>query len=368
MTRNQFYKILFLLTYWLAAVIFYIFLEMAIEGYTASFYNFDYYNYNFARVLVIAISVTIVGASALAGFEVLFFNKVLRRKPLGIVLILKTVVYLFIIFFFTSLATMISLSFILDKPLYHNNVMNKFLFYLTSAKFLARMIYWGFAVMSALFVLHISEKLGHGVLINYLLGRYYNPKEENRIFMFLDLISSTAYAERLGHKRYSRLIQDCYYDLTDVVLKYDAQVYQYVGDEVVFTWEKERGLLNNHCVKAFFEFEHIIKAKENYYKEKYGFVPEFKAGLNCGLVTVAEVGEMKKELAYHGDAINVAARIRSACSDFNKNVLVSADLLSLLKEIDNEFIIEFMGVCQLKGKKNTVGVLSVEEKKSTLFN
>lgn len=30
----------------------------------------------------------------------------------------------------------------------------------------------------------------------------------------------------------------------------------------------------------------------------YGVVPEFKAGLNLGLVTVAEVGEIKKELAY----------------------------------------------------------------------
>ena len=28
-------------------------------------------------------------------------------------------------------------------------------------------------------------------------------------------------------------------------------------------------------------------------------VPEFKAGLSSGYVTVAEVGELKKELAYH---------------------------------------------------------------------
>ena len=90
--------------------------------------------------------------------------------------------------------------------------------------------------------------------------------------------------------------------------------------------------------------------------------------MNYGLVTVTEVGEMKKELAYHGDTINIAARIRSSCSNFNKKILVSADLLSLLEEIDNEFIIKFMGVCQLKGKKNAVGVLSIEEKKSKLIN
>ena len=369
-SRNQFYKILFLLTYWLAAVVFYVFLEMAIEDYTASVYgNYKVnYNYNLARILIIAISAVVMGGSFLASFEVLFLNKLFRKKPLGMVLISKALFYSLSIFILTSIATYISLSFILDKTIFHIVVLDRFLDYLRSPKLWVVMLYWSFAVMSGLFVINISEKLGQGVLVNYLLGRYHNPKEENRLFMFLDLISSTAYAERLGHKKYSRLIQDCYYDLTDVVLKYDAQIYQYVGDEVVLTWEKERGITNNNCIKAFFEFEHIIKAKDGYYKEKYGFVPEFKAGLNYGLVTVTEVGEMKKELAYHGDAINIAARIRSSCCSFNKKLLVSADLLSLLEEIDNEFIIEFMGVCQLKGKKNAVGVLSIEEKKSTLFN
>ncbi len=363
-TKNQFYKILFLLTYWLAAVVFYVFLEMAIEDYTASVYgNYKVnYNYNLARILIIAISAVVMGGSFLASFEVLFLNKLFRKKPLGMVLISKALFYSLSIFILTSIATYISLSFILDKTIFHIVVLDRFLDYLRSPKLWVVMLYWSFAVMSGLFVINISEKLGQGVLVNYLLGRYHNPKEENRLFMFLDLISSTAYAERLGHKKYSRLIQDCYYDLTDVVLKYDAQIYQYVGDEVVLTWEKERGITNNNCIKAFFEFEHIIKAKDNYYKEKYGFVPEFKAGLNYGLVTVTEVGEMKKELAYHGDAINIAARIRSSCCSFNKKLLVSADLLSLLEEIDNEFIIEFMGVCQLKGKKNAVGVLSIEEK------
>ena len=363
-SRNQFYKILFLLTYWLAAVVFYVFLEMAIEDYTASVYgNYKVnYNYNLARILIIAISAVVMGGSFLASFEVLFLNKLFRKKPLGMVLISKALFYSLSIFILTSIATYISLSFILDKTIFHIMVLDRFLDYLRSPKLWVVMLYWSFAVMSGLFVINISEKLGQGVLVNYLLGRYHNPKEENRLFMFLDLISSTAYAERLGHKKYSRLIQDCYYDLTDVVLKYDAQIYQYVGDEVVLTWEKERGITNNNCIKAFFEFEHIIKAKDSYYKDKYGFVPEFKAGLNYGLVTVTEVGEMKKELAYHGDAINIAARIRSSCCNFNKNLLVSADLLSLLEEIDNEFIIEFMGVCQLKGKKNAVGVLSIEEK------
>lgn len=80
--------------------------------------------------------------------------------------------------------------------------------------------------------------------------------------MFLDLISSTKYAEKLGHKRYSMMIQDCYSDLTDAVIECSAQIYQYVGDEVVLTWDKSMGIKNNNCIKAFFEFKQILEMKK----------------------------------------------------------------------------------------------------------
>lgn len=337
---------------------------MAIEDYTATAYGIHKlnYTYNLPRVLLISTLVVMVGGMGLASFEVLFFNKLFRKKPLGFVLIIKTLFYLLSLFTLISIATYVSIAFILEKSTLHISVLDRYLIFLSSPKLWAILLYWSIVVMSSLFVLHISEKLGQGVLINFLLGRYYTPKEEDRIFMFLDLISSTTYAEILGHKKYSMLIQDCYNDLTNVVLKHDAQIYQYVGDEVVFTWDKEKGLKNNNCIHSFFEFENIIKSKEKYYLDKYGLVPEFKAGLNGGVVTVAEVGEMKKELAYHGDTINIAARIRSSCSSFNKKLLISADLLSLLNGLDDEFIVESVGITQLKGKNNFVGVFSVSKR------
>jgi adenylate cyclase len=86
--------------------------------------------------------------------------------------------------------------------------------------------------MSALFILQVSDKFGQGVLISFLLGKYYRPKEDDRIFMFMDLKSSTTSAEKLGHIKYSQFIQDCFFDITDVITKYDAKIYQYVGDEL----------------------------------------------------------------------------------------------------------------------------------------
>jgi len=48
-----------------------------------------------------------------------------------------------------------------------------------------------------------TEKLvGRKMLINYLKGRYKKPKKEIRVFMFLDLKSSTTLAEKLGGDAY----------------------------------------------------------------------------------------------------------------------------------------------------------------------
>ncbi|MHA1992727.1 MAG: hypothetical protein ACW98A_17360 [Candidatus Hodarchaeales archaeon] len=66
-------------------------------------------------------------------------------------------------------------------------------------------------------------------MLNFILGKYHHPKEEKRTFMFMDLKSSTTYAEKLGHIEYNKLIQDCFFDLTDVVAENNANIYQYVG-------------------------------------------------------------------------------------------------------------------------------------------
>jgi len=117
----------------------------------------------------------------------------------------------------------------------------------------------------ALFVVAVSEKFGPGVLIHFLLGKYYQPKEEERIFMFMDLKGSTPAAEKLGHVRYSQFIQACFADLTESVSRHQAEIYQYVGDEVVLTWRMETGLAGANCVEAYFHFRQTLTRRANDY-------------------------------------------------------------------------------------------------------
>jgi adenylate cyclase len=262
------------------------------------------------------------------------------------------------IFFFTSLAVLIENSLKYGKSVFHEDIIQMYVAYLSSPRLLSIWIFWGLTVILALFILQISEKLGQGVLVNYLLGKYHRPREEVRIFMFLDLKSSTSFAEQLGHIRYSLLIQDCFYDLTEVVTKHEAQIYQYVGDEIVLTWKMEQGLKNRNCLNTYFDYDQVLKRKKEYYLNKYGLVPEFKAGLDSGLITVAEVGEIKKELAYHGDVLNSASRIQGMCNQYQSRILISERLkIQFNGCTDNGF--DLIGNIQLKGRNKAMNVYKV---------
>lgn len=212
------------------------------------------------------------------------------------------------------------------------------------------------------FYKQLSKNISQDLLTNILLGKYIQPQEESRIFMFLDLTSATAIAEKLGAFNYSSFLQDFFYDLDAVMQETLGTAFQFVGDEVVMVWRIEDGVKDNNCIRFFFLAEKKINEKKEKYLEKYGVVPEFKAGVHCGKIVINEVGGSKKEIVYHGDTINTAARIRAECHGLNKKLLISAELLSQLIQLDGSYEIKTEGVFSLKGKKNVVGLISLKEK------
>ena len=207
----------------------------------------------------------------------------------------------------------------------------------------------------------MDRKFGPGNLWKLIIGAYYHPKEEERIFMFLDMKSSTGHAERLGHARFSKLIQDCFVDLS-VVIDHNALVYQYVGDEVILYWDVARGLKDGNCMRAYFRFVDRLHDRAAYYEKKYGSQPEFKAGLNIGSATVLEVGEIKREISYLGDVLNTAARIQGKCNDYGEQILVSGTLKDRFASIPVDLELKEIGAVELRGRQEDVAIFSVRRK------
>jgi len=194
------------------------------------------------------------------------------------------------------------------------------------------------------------------------MGMKWGP--EKRIFLFVDLRDSTSIAEKLGHLAYSKLLRHCFHDLTDIVIKYRAEIYQFVGDEVVLSWDVQTGLDTSNCVKTFYAFEKKLKINHRYYMEHYGVFPEFRAGMDLGVVTVVEIGDIKREIAYHGDVLNTASRLQEQCKKFGKKLLVSEHVKSHLNE-QNGFILDDIGEMDLRGKHKSIRVFSVDMRKTT---
>ncbi len=210
------------------------------------------------------------------------------------------------------------------------------------------------------FFMQMRSTFGPGVLFPLYLGKYRKPQIDHRVFMFMDLRSSTSYAEALGHLKYSELIQDCFREVNRLVPKYNAQIFQYVGDEVVITWQENRLLDYTQCLRFYFHFRKSLQDKYDYFVEKYGFVPEFKTGMHNGVITVIEVGDIKREIAYHGDTINTAARIQSVCNKYNRSFLISESMQLRLADC-KDFKINFIEEVKLKGKNEPLALYSVED-------
>jgi adenylate cyclase len=212
--------------------------------------------------------------------------------------------------------------------------------------------------------LEINRKLGPGALFKLVSGKYHQPQEEERVFLFIDLNNSTEMAEKLGNLRFSQLLQDFFFDISEPVSRFGGEIYQYVGDEVVITWNFKKGVDNNNSVNCFLAIKKTIESLSAYYNKMYGFTPTFKGGLHCGKVVLAEIGKMKTEIAYHGDVINTTSRITDFCKIIKRDFLISENLTGYLKAEDHYRFVP-LGSFNLRGKSSSIDLYFIEDKNIT---
>jgi adenylate cyclase len=222
---------------------------------------------------------------------------------------------------------------------------------------LQKMPEWIMLFLFTMLAIEINEKYSPGVFLDIMMGRYLQPQELSRIIMFLDLKDSTPIAERLGHKEYFKFIRDFIFYVSSGIMKHNGRIYQYLGDEIVVWWPASR-LNARKCVNAILEIRKELNKNGERFRRRYGVVPEYKAGLHVGVVMVGQIGIIKKDLVMSGDAINTAARIRTACNDLNQKYLASKELIEMM-EI-KEWQAENLGPIELKGKNENIELFALK--------
>ena len=192
-------------------------------------------------------------------------------------------------------------------------------------------IYALVATISFILVYQISRKMGQGVLWNFIIGKYHRAREEERIFMFMDINNSTELAENLGDVEFNNLLNDFFFDITDSIIKNYGEIYRYVGDEIVVSWKLKKGLPQAKFLRSFFDSKRAIHLKRENYLEKYGLIPTFTAGFNYGNVIVGEIGEVKSQICFFGEVMAETPVLEKGCKRFKTDNLVSESLLKLVE-------------------------------------
>jgi adenylate cyclase len=279
------------------------------------------------------------------------FEKRFRRWPFTWIFFFKTVLYTIIIY-------VVTIAIMTIAGVAEGRTVKELAYHLTSLDHYSLVAYTLVVYAVMVFFLQVNHLLGEGVLWKFLRGKYHQPREEERIFMFLDMKSSTTIAEQLGHVKFYALLNELFHEISQPVLETKAEIYQYVGDEVILTWPVKNGLENSNCIKAFFLFQEKLRINSENYRRNFGVVPSFKAGLHSGTVISAQIGDLKREIVYNGDVLNTASRIQNECNTYQKDCLISGTLRDSLRHL-NGFVWEKINTVTLRGKETEVELFSV---------
>ena len=315
----------------------------------------SYEHWPFIRGLITS---TILAGLFLAPSLVFLWEKWFRRlafsHALSYIILCYIALYIVITFISTLLFAHNDPSILIDQNLF-KTVLNT-LFNLNT---LPNFLFWLFVLLLTMSFFLIRDKFGHRTFSRFIRGKYFHPRREERVFLFMDLNSATSIAEKLGEKKYFNFLNDTFKLATSGILETNGEIYQYVGDEIVISWDKNEGIRDINCIRCYFEIVKSLKEHSKYFQSNYEVIPQFKAGLHSGFVIAGEIGIIKSDIVYSGDVLNTASRIQSLCNSLDVDILISKNLADQINESFGHNL-KSMGDSNLKGKKEKIELFTIK--------
>lgn len=359
-SRNLF-KILTFGILWSLGGLMFTLLELGVIG------DLDYYpstgvSYDVKNNLIATPIISFIGGVLLMLADILVINKRVKRRSFLVRIAVKVIFFFVIILITTLVSAIIGTSVTLNLPPFDPQIIASLRKFFGNFAFWSIQIYAGFVTILYLFIVEVSESLGYKVFWNFFTGRYQKSKVEERIFMFMDLKNSTAIAEQLGHEKYFDFLNKFFEDIGKSILNSWGAIYQYVGDEVIIHWNKDKAIESLRC---FYSIQHSIQKNADFYQNIYGTIPDFRAGIHGGQVAIGEVGTIKKDILYIGDVLNTTARIQVMCKTLDTDLLISQYLVDqLTPSQQHQFIFNDQGITELRGKEKQVRLFTVDNQEN----
>ena len=218
------------------------------------------------------------------------------------------------------------------------------------------------ALLIVLLAMQTAQLVGFRALRDLFLGRYRRPRAELRFFLFVDVVGSTAIAERLGPLKAHRFLAAVFTALAEPIAACGGEIHQYVGDELVVTWTQaeavEAGPL--HC---FFLMEAALAGRAAEFRREFSAAPRLRAALHFGEVITGEVGVWRRAIVFHGDVMNAASRLENSTREVGRRFIASAQALQALgtpERIARAFACHDLGALVLRGRLERIHAFAIE--------
>src|SRR5262249_23750424 len=96
--------------------------------------------------------------------------------------------------------------------------------------------------------------------------------------------------------------------------------------EMIVTWPAARGASKGRALFCFLAMRQALAAAAAGFRRDFGLTPQLRGSLHFGVVVVGEIGDIKRHIVFHGDVMNVAARLEEASQAVPGGFVVSGPL------------------------------------------
>jgi adenylate cyclase len=226
-------------------------------------------------------------------------------------------------------------------------------------------IFWSSFIYSAVLsvvmnlALGVTNIIGPRAFLNFFIGRYHTPIEENRFVLFVDIAGSTGLAERLGGIAIHRLLDRTFRLLTIAVVDYRGEVLNYVGDEVIVTWPERGGAVDCRPLRCFVAMREQLSRASSQFEREFGAAPRIRGSLHFGRVIVGEIGDVKRAIVFNGDVMNTAARLEELSRNVDGGFLISRAAMERFSSAP-PFTVRDLGRLPIRGRADGIDVVGID--------
>jgi adenylate cyclase len=208
-------------------------------------------------------------------------------------------------------------------------------------------------------LLEISYFIGPRRFLRLIAGLHHAPREEERFVLFVDVAGSTGMAERLGDRRSHTMLDRVFGVFTGPVLDFGGEIDQYIGDEMIVTWPAVSGASDGRALRCFLAMREALAKASRSFERDFGHAPQVRGSLHFGPVLVGEIGDIRRDIVFHGDVMNTAARLEEASRHVSGGFVVSRsahERLGLVERID----LESLGTFSPRGRLEPLEIFGLQ--------